>query len=201
MTLTKPQAAALEAHLAIDRYGEFLLTGAIRPGLASDAVQPRAGWRRAKYHSATTGDIPALMAAISAEKLFDCFLDLVDAIGADELCAAVDSDHDIDEGGPVHRAADTFIRREIDLPVLKSCLCEFEHEILDDGFIAVAAWGAGRREVQLDFHKLLVCYGAELEAFEAVLGRYGLKRDDYLPEIVDGQHVHQVEVLGAEREE
>ncbi|HEX6986143.1 MAG TPA: hypothetical protein VF170_12255, partial [Planctomycetaceae bacterium] len=82
-------------------------------------------------------------------------------------------------------------RENIDLPVLKSVLCDYERLLLDDGCLGVAALNPGvPLEVQFDEHKLLVMYGQELGEFEEVLAGYGLKRDDSLKFITEAEHVH-----------
>ena len=71
----------LETHLAVDRYGDFWLTDAIRPAYDLK-VKPRQGFRRDFYHDEETkAKVPVLMAAASREKLFDLFLDLLDPLG------------------------------------------------------------------------------------------------------------------------
>ena len=86
------------------------------------------------------------------------------------------------------------LREGIDLPVLASHLCEFEELLLNDGCAGVAVIAAaGPMEVQFDEHKLLVVYAHELEPFEAVLRQAGVKRDDRLKLITEGEHLHSTD--------
>ena len=76
-----PDQEALEAHLARSRYGRFTLTDAIRPGWQLDIV-PRAGYRHDAYTDPQSGGtMPALVAAVSAENLFETFLELLEPLG------------------------------------------------------------------------------------------------------------------------
>src|SRR5271166_3343950 len=71
----------LAAHLLIDRYGDFLLTDAIRPSPAFGVI-PRQGYRRDLYRDDDAGlKIPVLAAAVSRERLFDLFLELLEPLG------------------------------------------------------------------------------------------------------------------------
>ena len=73
---------ALEAHLGVARYGSFLLTDAVRPSYDLQVV-PAQGYRHDSYRdeqSRTT--VPVLMAAVSADALFDTFMDLLDPLGS-----------------------------------------------------------------------------------------------------------------------
>src|SRR6185295_2115848 len=60
----------VDAHLLIERYGDFLLTGAVRPGPGVPVV-PREGFRPAVYRDRKHGFvIPLITASISRERLF-----------------------------------------------------------------------------------------------------------------------------------
>src|SRR5208337_1805322 len=68
----------LTAHLEIERYGDFWLTDAIRPSPKRQIV-PSEGYRRENYLDARNGlRVPVLAAALSREKLFDVFLEMLD---------------------------------------------------------------------------------------------------------------------------
>src|SRR5215207_4607989 len=67
----------MAAHLKTDRYGDFRLTDAVRPSLDLQVV-PREGYRRETYRDREQGvEVPVLAAAVSAEKLFDVFFELL----------------------------------------------------------------------------------------------------------------------------
>jgi hypothetical protein len=179
-----PDDATLEAHLARRQYGPFTLTDAVRPGWRLDVV-PRAGYRHDAFVDPRTGGrLPALVAAVSSERLFDTFLALLEPLG-DTLDVVVESSHD-----------DHAIRREcrresIERTVLESTLCEFEELLLDDGCTAVAVMHPEQQlEVQLDEHKLLVVYAHVRGPFERVLRRQGIGRDDRLRVISQAEHLH-----------
>jgi hypothetical protein len=175
----------LAAHLNVDRYGDFRLTDAIRPAPAVPVV-PRQGYRRDVYRDDEAGlEVPVLAASVSRERLFDLFLDLLDPLGP-TVDVVLETSHG-SEGGS-HR--DLF-REHIDLPVLTSHFCDFEALLLNDGCAGTAVISANApMEVQFDEHKLLVVYARDLEPFEEILQRYGVRRDDKMKLITEGEHLH-----------
>jgi hypothetical protein len=75
--------------------------------------------------------------------------------------------------------------------VLESVLWEFDDLLLNDGCTAVAVMHPELSlEVQLDEHKLLVTYAQARLPFERVLRDRGLRRDDGLRVISQGEHMH-----------
>ena len=178
----------LTEHLLQDRYGDFVLTDAVRPSLERQ-VAPRQGYRMETYRDKKAGfQVPVLAAAVSREKLFDVFLDLLDPLG-EVVDAILETSHDRD--GKNHL---DLYREGIDLPVLKSHCCDYEDLLLNDGCtgIAVLATG-GPMEVQFDEHKLLVVYAADLCPFAEILDSHGIPRDDKLKLITEGEHLHSTE--------
>ncbi len=176
---------ALEAHLGIARYGRFVLSDAVRPSYDLQVV-PKAGYRFDSYVDDEAGvTIPVLMAAASREVLFDLFLDLLDPLGH-EVDLVLETSH-----ARAGRGHDDLYREHMDLPVLKSILCDHENLLVDDGCLGIAALNpAVPLEVQFDEHKLLVVYGQDLGEFEDIIAGYGLQRDDALKFITEAEHVH-----------
>ena len=77
------------------------------------------------------------------------------------------------------------------MPVLKSILYDFEDMLLNDGCAGIAVLNPGiPLEVQFDEHKLLVCYGTDLSAFEEVFWRHGIPCEDEMQFITEAEHVH-----------
>ena len=183
----------LAAHLRVDRYGDFVLTDAIRPA-PGVPITPRQGFRLDTFRDARAGlAVPVLAAAVSKEKLFDLFLDLLVPLG--EVVDLVLETSHANEGAS-HR--DLF-REGIDLPVLQSCFLDFEDLLLNDGCTGAAVIStAGPMEVQFDEHKLLVVYARDLKPFERVLFRHGVARDDGLKLITEGEHLHSTDPRHAE---
>jgi hypothetical protein len=173
------------SHVRQIRYGDFLLTDAVRPG-PGVPVPPREGYRLSRFRDAETGIcLPVLGAAISAERLFDVFLELLEPLGP-SVHAVLETSH----GSMGDRHTD-LRRGEIDLPVLMSHFCDFEDLLLNDGCSGVAVVSAARRiEVQLDEHKLLFVYAKDLKPFRRVLRRYGVRRDNELQLIAEAAHLH-----------
>jgi hypothetical protein len=175
-------------HLRKDRYGAFWLTDAVRPSLERQII-PRQGFRMEIYRDAKAGfQVPVLAAAVSREKLFDAFLDLLDPSG-EVVDVVVETSHET--VGSKHQ--DLF-RENVDLPIFKSYCCDFEDLQLHDGCTGVAAMSsAGPMEVQFDEHKLLVVYAADLRPFAKVLESHGIRHDDKLKLITEGEHLHSTD--------
>src|SRR5580698_6265774 len=178
----------LDAHLRVGRYGNFALTDAVRPSIGLDVI-PRAGYRRDTYCEPESGSkMPVLAASVSAENLFDIFMDLLDPLG-DVVDVVMESSHDSAPGDH----ADLY-REHMDTVILKSTLYDYENLLLNDGCTGMAALNPnGPMEVQFDEHKLLFVYAHDLEPFEAVLKDFGLKRDDTIKFISEAEHLHSTD--------
>jgi hypothetical protein len=152
-------------------------------------VVPREGFRVDTYRDAQAGlEVPVLVAAVSRERLFDLFLELLDPLG-EVVDVVLETSHE--SAGGAHR---DLHREQIDLPVFKSYCCDYEDLLLHDGCTGVAVISsAGPMEVQFDEHKLLVVYAQDLEPFERVLRQAGVPRDDHLKLISEGEHLHSTE--------
>jgi hypothetical protein len=175
----------LAAHLHVRRYGDFTLTDAVRPG-PGVPVRPREGYRVEVYRDRTAGlRLPMLSAAVSAERVFETFLALIEPVGK-VVHAVFESSHGA--GADRHR---DLRRSHIDLPVLASHFCDFEELLTHDGCTGVAVL-AGRRpvEVQFDEHKLFHVYAPDLKPFRRVLKRLGVRRREVLPLISEAEHLH-----------
>src|SRR4029077_4661463 len=139
---------------------EFNLTDAIRP--APDVpLRPREGYRLEIFRDRHARvRLPMLSAAVSAERLFDTFLALIEPLG-EVVHVVLESSH---EAGADHH---TDLRRDhIDMPVLASNLCDFEELLSHDGCTGVAVMALGSPvEVQFDEHKLFHIYAPNLSPF------------------------------------
>ncbi len=175
----------LETHLGIARYGNFVLTDAIRPSYDLQIV-PRAGYRHDVYEDRESGvKIPVLMAAASRERLLDLFFDMLAPLGT-EVDVVLETSHERSQGGH-----DDLYREHIDLPVLLSTLYDFEDILLNDGCTGIAVLNPNiPLEIQFDEHKLLIAYGQELGEFEDILAGYALKPLEDLRFITEAEHVH-----------
>jgi hypothetical protein len=175
-------------HLRVDRYGDFVLTDAIRPAPHLPVV-PREGFRLDVYRDADARlEVPVIAAAVSRQRLFDVFLALLAPLG-ETVDVVLETSHDSDGAAHVD-----LLREHIDLPVLQSHFCEFEELLLNDGCTGVAVISTtAPMEVQFDEHKLLVIYAHDLEPFEAILRQAGIRRDDRLKLITEGEHLHSSE--------
>jgi hypothetical protein len=178
----------MTAHLQVDRYGDFWLTDAIRPSLERH-VQPRQGYRVETYRDTRAGiEVPVLAAAVSRERLFDVFLDLLDPLG-EVVDVVLETSHESEDA--THR--DLF-REHIDMPVMQSHFCDYEELLLNDGCTGVAILSTtAPMEVQFDEHKLLVVYAHDLKPFQRILRRHQIERDDALKLITEGEHLHSTD--------
>lgn len=175
----------LEAHLGVSRYGNFSLTGAVRPSYDLQVV-PCQGYRHDVYRDEESKtSVPVLMAAASNEHLFDVFLDLLDPLGP-VVDVVLETSHHREARGHVD-----LYREHIDLPVLKSTLLDFEELLLNDGCTGIAVLNPSiPQEVQFDEHKLLIVYGSELGQYEQVLAERNVRCDDQMKFITEAEHVH-----------
>jgi hypothetical protein len=175
----------LATHLQTDRYGDFTLTDAIRPG-PDVPVRPREGYRVEVFRDRGAKiRLPMLSASVSAERLFDTFLALLEPIG-EVVHVVLESSH----GLACDEHAD--LRRDhIDQPVLASHLCDFEELLTHDGCTGVAVMATEMPvEVQFDEHKLFHIYAPDLKPFRRVLRRMGVLRRRVLPLISEAEHLH-----------
>ena len=175
----------LETHLRVGKYGEFLLTEAVRPSYDLKIV-PRSGYRHESYHDQdTNSNVPVLMAAASREQLFEVFLELIEPLG-NVVDVVLETSHD---RGP-HGHEDLY-REHIDMPVLKSVLYEYEEMLLNDGCSGIAILNPRiPNEVQFDEHKLLIVYGDSLEEYERILESHRIPHDPDIKFITEAEHVH-----------
>jgi hypothetical protein len=175
----------LEAHLAVERYGNFTLTGAVRPSYDLQVV-PSQGFRHDVYRDEDSKtSVPVLMGAASREHLFEVFMDLLDPLGC-EVDVVLETSHNRENRGHVD-----LYREHIDLPVLKSILYDYEDLLVNDGCTGIAVLNPhAPQEVQFDEHKLLIVYGAELREYEKAFAGRGVRCNDQMKFITEAEHVH-----------
>lgn len=175
----------LDAHLGVVRYGDFVLTDAVRPSYDLQVI-PCQGYRHDTYRDEESRvSVPVIMASASHEKLFDLFLDLMDPLGM-EVDVVLETSHNRQNRGHVD-----LYREHIDLPVLKSILCDYEDLLMNDGCTGIAVLNPNMpREVQFDEHKLLIVYGEDLREFEEILHDRRLSCDEQMKFITEAEHVH-----------
>jgi hypothetical protein len=175
----------LEAHLGVERYGNFTLTDAVRPSYDLQVV-PSQGFRRDTYRDDDNKtQVPVLMAAATGEQLFELFMEMLEPLGT-EVDVVLETSHNHSNGGH----ADLY-REHIDMPVLKSILWDFEEMLLNDGCTGIAILNpSAPQEVQFDEHKMLIAYGEPLGAFEQILRSRDIFENDGMKFITEAEHVH-----------
>ncbi|MGL6074124.1 MAG: hypothetical protein ACRC8S_08185 [Fimbriiglobus sp.] len=172
-------------HLNVNQYGDFTLTDAIRPSL-DIPVRPRSGYRIDEYRDQYAGlHLQMIHASVSAELLFDVFLDLLTPLG-EEVHVVLESSH----GQPTDRHAD-YRRNHIDAPVLTSTLCDFVELLLHDGCTGVSVLSSRRPlEVQFDEHKQFTIYGTNIMPFRRILKANGIPQKSKMRFISEAPHLH-----------
>jgi hypothetical protein len=176
---------ALETHLGVVRYGDFVLTDAVRPSYDLQVV-PTAGYRHDVYNDAENkASVPVLMGAASSDNLFELFLELLDPLGF-EVDVVLETSHHRSNKGHTD-----LYREHIDLPVLKSILYEYEDLLLNDGCTGIAVLNPNiPQEVQFDEHKLLIVYGDNLGDYESIFQQAMVGCNEKMKFITEAEHVH-----------
>ena len=137
---------SMQQHLAVERYGQFTLPPAIRPSLDLQVV-PEEGYRIDVFDDGAGDPLPMLMAAVSQERLWDVFCDLLGEFGP-TVDVILESHH--------HRQRPDqhpqgFLREHIDLPVLSSYLADFQELLMGDGCLGLAVVDPrGPAEIQFE---------------------------------------------------
>ena len=175
----------LEAHLEVARYGDFMLTDAVRPSYDLK-ITPEQGYRHDAYSDVeSNSNVPVVMASASKEIVFELFMEMLEPLGQVVDVVLETSHH---HQGSGH--ADLY-REHIDAPVLKSVLWDYEDLLINDGCTGIAVLNPGiPQEVQFDEHKLLIAYGEPLSTFEQILENRNVPRMDRMKFITEAEHVH-----------
>lgn len=175
----------LEAHLKVAKYGDFTLSDAVRPSYTLEVV-PSAGYRHDVYRDEENrSDVPVLMAAASRERLLDIFMELIEQLGP-----TVDVVLETSHGHRAGHHTDLY-REHIDMPILQSILWDYEDLLVNDGCTGIAVLNPSLpQEIQLDEHKLLIAYGADLAVYEQILTDGDLPCREDMRFITEAEHVH-----------
>ena len=178
----------IETHLRINKYNNFVLTDAVRPAYYLDVV-PKTGFRREKWEKDNRFAF-TLEISVSAESLFEVFLELVKATCNGGI---VDVYIEQDERR-IMKESKEFCREDIDFPVLASALYEFREFICNDGFLSIAVCNFKQeREIRLDDHKILIFYTRSFEEIEEIvkiLKKHNISEVPGLKTILDAEHMH-----------
>ncbi len=176
---------AVERHFQRGKYGNFLLPEGIRPSFDLQVI-PTEGFRTESYtDELLKKPYPSLYAAISGQRLMEVLFALLEPLGP-TLCVTLESTHDDQDDDEK-----LFFRDEIDAPVFKSILLDFEQYLLSDGCASItAAHPEALMEIRLDDHKLLVAYADDLREFEQILIHNSIYPLPGFKLITDGEHVH-----------
>ena len=183
--ILSPDDARLKRHLERSTYGDFQLTGAVRPSI-DVKVEPSQGFRYDKYvDEECQSEIPVIMVSASKEILFSLFIHMIEGLG-EVVDIVLETSHDHETTG--HQ--DLF-REHIDMPVLTSMLWDYEDLLTNDGCTGIAVLNPNiPQEVQFDEHKLLIAYGSPLQKFEDILTDYGVYPNKNMKFITEAEHVH-----------
>ena len=175
----------LEAHLGVARYGDFELSDAVRPSYGLEVV-PSAGFRHDIYRDAETrSTVPVLMATITKPRMMETFIELLTPLG-ETVDVVLETSH-----SQKSRGHTDLYREHIELPILQSILWDFEDLLVNDGCTGIAVLNPNiPQEVQLDEHKLLLVYGANLTPYESILIDSHLNCREEMKFITEAEHVY-----------
>lgn len=179
--------AEVRQHLQRTKYGDFSLPDAIRPSFDLQII-PREGWRQETYVDDVTEEAtPVLRGAVSREQLIDVFYEMIGLVG-DTANVVLETSHvELLTKKDFHY----YYREEIDLPVLKSILIDYEDFLLADGCTGIAVLHPyDFVEIHLDEHKLLTLYAKDISDFEQIFQKYSIPLDPRLQILTDAEHVH-----------
>ncbi|MGI5831348.1 MAG: hypothetical protein ACOX6D_02280 [Thermoguttaceae bacterium] len=174
----------IETHIAIAKYGSFRLTDAIRPSYDLRIV-PEEGYTRHVWRGANKNvEVPLVAAMVSREKLSDLFFDLLSLMGG-MVNVVLESSHSRRNGHI------DYTRDEIDLPILKSRLYDFEDLLLNDGYFGIAVVDPTRRvEIRFDEHKIVSVFGSRVGDCESVFKHYHVPLRERLRFLCEEEHLH-----------
>jgi len=180
----------LDRHLRVNRYGDFLLTDAVRPSPALKII-PKTGFSFSFYHDDEDGDVPVVVCSASKEVLSDLLYDLL-GLFPEIVDVVLETGPPNTTIGSGHR---DLYREGIDLPVLKSVILDpdFEDLLLNDGCTGIAVIAPQiPMELQFEEHKLLVLYNYESVQKELmeIYKRHNIREDEDMKFIIDDDHVH-----------
>lgn len=179
-------AQEMSKAFAIQHYGDFEMTQAVRP-LLPGGVTPTEGYRFGQYEGS---DSPFIRVSASRKKLWDLFHDLIDttAQDAEDVHVVLETSHDTELSGDDHI---NMFRYAIESVVLKSYLEGYDDLLLDDGYTGIAVVDPdARRALQFDSHKMMILYGQEQHSFAHTLRRHGLPHRQEMRFISEGIHFH-----------
>ena len=145
------------------------------------------GFRHGTCRAAGSGEeIPVLVAAVSAARLFSVFMSMSDFSGPVADLVLETSHDSMSTTG--HR---DLVREQMDLPVLQSVLWDCETLLCDDGHTGVAIVNQDLLlELQLDTHKLICIYGHDVTPFERILAEFGIPQNEDLVVVTERSHRH-----------
>jgi hypothetical protein len=175
----------IESHLTVANYGRFMLSDAVRPSFDLKII-PRQGYRHDRYHNIKNDmSIPVIMATVSVDNLFNTFIDLIEPLG-NCVDVVLETSHKRSSG----RHVDHY-REQIDMPILKSFLYDFEEMLVNDGCTGIAVLNTTTPcEIQFDEHKMLIVYTTNEKPFEKILAKHGIKQDESIRFITEAEHIH-----------
>ncbi|MDR2344519.1 MAG: hypothetical protein LBE18_00480 [Planctomycetaceae bacterium] len=175
----------IESHLTIANYGHFTLSDAVRPSFDLKII-PRQGYKHDRYRNIKNNlTIPVIMATVSKEDIFDTFIDLLDPLG-NSVDVVLETSHKRSSGEHLD-----LYREQIDTPILKSFLYDYEELLLNDGCTGIAVINSSTPcEIQFDEHKMLIIYSYNERAFEKILKQHNVYCDESIRFITEAEHIH-----------
>lgn len=157
----------------------FTLTKAARP---QHKVALREAYRL-YTHTSPAYSGPALVALISAERIFDVFLALLEPLGQ-TVDVILES---------VNRRSTTraeYYRVFIDLTVLRRWCVRYQDLLVNDGCTGINVLGHNQDELHWDEHKTIAIYALDLMPYIDILDQSGIEREDEVKLVSQFTHTH-----------
>jgi hypothetical protein len=172
----------------------FSLTKAIELANAN-SVRLEEGLKLFHYPNCNNeSGVPMIITAISAEKIFDCFCDLISS--AQKECNLNSEVHLILETSHSPKSdphTDIWIERA-DLTLFLAKFREHKELFLHDGCTGVAiAFPEGPFEIQMDDHKLIYIHSPKQDWALRLLKNYGVDHNPNLNLVTQVDHLHNTE--------
>jgi hypothetical protein len=190
----------LETHLAIRRYGNFLLPEAITPSYDLEVV-PTSGFKFEQYEDSQFGKIPVLIVSATKEVLFPLYMDLI-SLFEGMVGVVLETSHS-PEAHLANRCHHIDLHQEgMDSVVIQSILWDFEKLLVDDGCTGIAIYSPETElEVQFDEHKVIFIYNWPrfCQQIMAILEKYGILQKNDLELLQNAEHIHSTSTSFEER--
>lgn len=179
--------ADFSIHLERNKYGNFVLTDAIRPSPNLEVV-PRQGYTQSVWREEHF-QIPVIGVSASAEVLFPLWRDLLDLMPK-EIDVVLESSHEMKSDNHT-----SYWRCRIEKSIFESIVLDYEDLLLNDGCTGVTVLSARKSvEIQFEEHKLLLLHGfTKNDRLFPIFREHNVPYISNLRFITEVQHFHSTD--------